>query len=336
MNEAYIKEINYVLPSKKLTNADYFELFPDEKDRKGLEQIGIEERGVVDNVTTASDLAVRAAEKLFNENKIDRNQIDFILFCAQEFDFYTPTTACAIHEKLDLPEECGALDFNLGCSGFVYGLSIAKGLINSGSAENVLFLTSSTLTKTFHKKDKSSKYVFGDGAAATLISSRKQNGIGMFELGTSGKGKNKIIIEHGGARNPITKKSFEEKKDQFGNISSLGNFYMDGPGIFLFSNRTVPKLVRQTLSKNELKMEDIDLFVFHQANEFLLKTLRKRINIPEEKFYIHLSKVGNTVSSSIPIALFHALEEGKIKKGDKVLLIAFGVGLSWGGTVLQV
>ena len=234
MSKAFIHKISYYQPEKRLTNADFFALFPESASSNSLKQIGIEERAVAEDGELASDLAVKAAEKLFSEHGINRDDIDFILFCAQEFDYFTPTTACVIQERLKISENCGALDFNLGCSGFVYGLGVAKGLIETGSATNVLLLTSSTLTRTFHSKDRSSRFLFGDGAAATLISARPEEGVGVFEFGTDGKGMKKIIVEDGGARNPLNENSDIEREDDYGNITSPGKFYMDGTGIFLF------------------------------------------------------------------------------------------------------
>jgi 3-oxoacyl-[acyl-carrier-protein] synthase-3 len=331
-----IKYISYYLPEKEFSNEKYFELFPESETNENLKKIGIKNRHIAEN-ELASDLAVKAAEKLFSENNISPSEIDFIIFCAQEFDYYTPTTACVIQERLNIPTHAGAFDYNLGCSGFVYGLSIAKGLIESIGVNNVLLLTASTLTKTFHPKDKSSRFIFGDGAAATLISTtKKNNGIGEFIFGTSGKGFEKIIVKDGGARNPITKDSLIDKTDEYGNTYNDSCFFMDGTSIFIFGIKTVPKIIDELLQKSKLQKEDIDLYVFHQANKFLLETLQKKLNIPADKFYIHMENMGNTVSSTIPIALHEAIKEGKAKKGQKVLLVAFGVGLSWAGTIITL
>jgi 3-oxoacyl-[acyl-carrier-protein] synthase-3 len=330
---AHIKHISYHLPETKFSNKDYFEVFPEAKTNVNLKKIGITSRQIVQE-ELASDLAVLAAKKLFSEHNINPTEIDFILFCAQEFDYYTPTTACLIQEKLGVPNHAGALDFNLGCSGFVYGLSIAKGLIESVGVKNVLLLTSSTLTKTFHQKDKNSRFIFGDGAAATLISNNSSKSIGEFIFGTNGKGYDKIIVKNGGARNPINKDSLIEKQDNYGNTYSDSCFYMNGTSIFIFGLKTVPKIIDELLIKSNLEKEEIDLFVFHQANEFLLKTLQKKLNIPDNKFFISMKETGNTVSSSIPIALHEAYKQNKIKHGNKIMLIAFGVGLSWSGTII--
>lgn len=337
MRNAFIHKTSYYLPQNRLSNEQLLELFPEASFERKLKELGIASRAIVSEGMTASDLAVHAAEKLFEEHQLDRQDIDFVLFCAQEFDYYTPTTACWIQHQLNLPERCGAMDFNLGCSGFVYGLSIAKGLIETGAATNVLLLTASTLTRKFHPKDKSSRAVFGDGAAATWISGREEDGgIGAFEFGTDGASFEKIIVKDGGGRNPLGPDSFVEETDDFGNVHSPGHFYMDGIGIFLFSNRRVPGLVETTLQKNGLQMADLDLVIFHQANGFLLETLRKKIGIPEDKFFVCMEETGNTVSSTVPIALREAIRRGKAKEGDTILLAAFGVGLSWGATVIRL
>ena len=291
----------------------------------------------MDNNQTASDLAVESALQLFLEHNIDKNDIDFILFCAQEFDHYTPTTACLIQERLGIPTKCGALDFNLGCSGFVYGLSIAKGLIEACDCNHVLLLTSSTLTKTFHPKDKNSRYLFGDGAAATLISnSNSEQNIGPFIFGTDGKRGDKIIIKDGGARNPITENSNLDFEDEYGNITNNAHFYMNGTSIFNFGLKTVPKLVDELLEKSNLKLDEIDLFIFHQTNNFMNDTIRKKIGIPENKFVFHIENCGNTVSSTIPIALYENIKSGRAKKGQTILLAAFGTGLSWAATIIKL
>lgn len=334
---AFIKSISYYLPDSIFTNDHFFDLFPQSLvNKSNLEKLGIKERHIVDKNETASDLALKSALKLFEEHHIEKNEIDFILFCAQEFDHYTPTTACLIQHKLGLNTNCGALDFNLGCSGFVYGLGIAKGFIESLGCKNVLLLTSSTLTKTFHPKDKSSRFIFGDGAAATLISNSEKSKIGEFIFGTDGGRGDKIIIKDGGARNPITAKSHVENSDDFGNTNSDATFYMNGNSIFNFGLKTVPNLIKDTLLKNNLSLDEIDLFIFHQANLFLIDTIAKKINIPSEKIVNFIEPIGNTVSSTIPIVLYEALKSKKAKSGDKVLICGFGTGLSWGATLLEI
>lgn len=336
--KAYIKAISYYLPEKVYTNSDFYKDFPESHQNKdNLDKIGVQKRHIVKNNETASDIAVKSAEHFFKEHGVKPEEIDFLLFCAQEFDHYTPTTACIIQDRLNLPKTCGALDYNLGCSGFVYGLSLAKGLIESVGLKNVLLITSSTITKKVHPKDKSLKFIFGDGAATTLISAGKlTSGIGEFVFGTDGSGKNKIIIKDGGARNPITEKSVEDFTDEYGNTTNGLSVYMNGTGVFIFGLKTVPKIIMKLLEKENKTLESIDLFIFHQANLFLIDSIRKKLKIPEQKTFNFMENVGNTVSSSIPIALYEAIKCGKAKKGNTIVVVGFGVGLSWAATTIKL
>jgi 3-oxoacyl-[acyl-carrier-protein] synthase-3 len=336
--KAFIKSISYYLPEQVFTNDDFFMSFPESiANKENLSKIGVNKRHIASNTELASDLAVKSALKLFDEHQINPNDIDFLLFCAQEFDYFTPTTACVIQNRLKLPTHCGALDFNLGCSGFVYGLAVAKGLIESVGMNNVLLLTSSTLTRKLHPKDENLRYLFGDAACATLISSGNSNScIHQFSFGTDGEGAEKIIVKDGGARNPINKESYHEIVNEYGNITSKAFMEMKGVSVFSFSIKTVPKLIYDLLQKNNKQIDEIDLLIFHQANLFIIDTIRKKMNLPEEKVFNFMEEVGNTISSSIPIVLYEAIKCGKAKKGDTILLAGFGVGLSWGATIITL
>jgi 3-oxoacyl-[acyl-carrier-protein] synthase-3 len=336
--KAFIKSISYYLPEQIFTNEDFFREFPETISNKAnLSKIGVKERHIAANSELASDLAVKSALKLFEEHQINPSEIDFLLFCAQEFDYFTPTTACVIQHRLVLPTNCGALDFNLGCSGFVYGLGIAKGLIESVGMKNVLLLTSSTLTRKLHPKDENLRYLFGDAACATLISAgNSKSEIHQFSFGTDGQSADKIMVKDGGARNPITNESFHEITNEYGNITSNAFMDMKGVAVFSFSIKTVPNLINDLLRKHNKTINEIDLFIFHQANLFIIDTIRKKLNLSEEKVFNYMENVGNTVSSSIPITLYEAIECGRAKKGDTILLAGFGVGLSWGATIITL
>ncbi len=334
---ACIKSISYYLPETKFTNDDFFGVFPESlSNKENLLKLGIGNRNIVSPQETASDLAVKSALLLFKEHSIDKSAIDFVLFCAQEFDHYTPTTACIIQHKLGLNTQCGALDFNLGCSGFIYGVGVAKGLIESIGCKNILLLTASTLTKTFHAKDKSSRFLFGDGAAATLISADSENKIGEFIFGSDGGRADKIIIKDGGARNKITTESLEDITDEYGNVTNNASFYMNGASIFNFGLKTIPTLITETLAKNNIPKEKVDLYIFHQANLFLIETISKKLGLPSEKVFNFMESIGNTVSSTIPIALAEAIKQKKATQGNKVLICGFGTGLSWGATLIEI
>ena len=329
--EAYIKAISYYLPEKIVTNEDLVKEFPEWTVEKVAGKVGVRQRHVVSKNETASDMATKASEKLFVEQNIDRSTIDFVLFCTQSPDYFLPTSACLIQNRLGLSTSCGALDFNLGCSGFVYGLSLAKGLIAGGIAKNILLLTAETYSKYIHPKDKGNRTIFGDASAATLISTDGFASIENFCLGTDGRGAENLIVRNGGMRQPDTLGDLAF--DESGNLTSSDYLYMNGGEIFNFTAEAVPVLVDQVLEKNYLTKEDIQLFVFHQANKYMMNYLRKLIEIESDKFYFFLENVGNTVSSTIPIALCEAQKEGKLK--GNILIAGFGVGYSWGATILK-
>jgi 3-oxoacyl-[acyl-carrier-protein] synthase-3 len=291
----------------------------------------VEERHIVGEHECASDLAYYAAKKIFKEYHINPQKIDFILLCTQSPDYFLPTTACILQNKLGISTTAGALDYNLGCSGYIYGLSLAKGLICADIATNILLLTAETYTKHIHQRDKGNRTIFGDGASATLISTDGLAEIKKFSLGTDGRGAENLIVKTGGLRNP--NKLNDITFDEDGNPISSDYLYMDGPAILNFTLENVPILVENTLKKNGLVQSDINLFIFHQANKYILNFLRKKIKIEEDKFYYCLKKIGNTVSSTIPIALNEARKDSKLN--GYVLLAGFGVGYSWGGVILK-
>ena len=330
--KAYIKALAYYLPKKVLTNEQLVSEFPEWTVEKIANKVGIRQRHVSGEQETAVDLAVHAANKLFEENNINRSIIDFVLLCTQSPDYFLPSSACLVQERLGLPTHTGALDFNLGCSGYIYGLSLAKGLICGGVANNVLLITAETYTKHLHPRDKGNRTIFGDAAAATLISTDGKFEVGNFSLGTDGRGAENLIVKTGGCR--CSQKAEDLHFDENGNPISSDYLYMNGAEIFNFTLDVVPPLVKDTLMKNQLQQEDIDLFVFHQANKYMINFLRKKLKIGESKFYLYLENVGNTVSSTIPIALYEAEKEKRLK--GNILLAGFGVGLSWGGVTLKV
>lgn len=330
--KAYIKGIAYYLPKSVLTNEELVEQFPEWTVDKISKKVGISERHITTENETAGDMAVKAAEKLFSEKNIDRSLIDFVLLCTQSPDYHLPSTSCIIQDRLGLSTKCGAFDFNLGCSGYEYGLAVAKGLVLGGIAKNILLLTAETYTKYIHPSDKGNRTIFGDGATATLVSDNGFAEIGEFGLGTDGSGAAQLIVKTGCARQ--LKQVNDYCVDEDGNIHSSDHLYMNGKAIFDFTSDIVPPLIEETLQKNGLKMDDVDLFVFHQANKYMINYIRKLMGIDKEKFYIYMEKVGNTVSSTIPIALCEAAKEGKLK--GNILLAGFGVGLSYGAVMLRI
>jgi len=334
MIKAYIKAIEYYLPQKTLTNEELVQEFPEWGVDKIMEKVGINKRHIAAENETAADLAVLAAKKLFALSSSNKENIDFVLFCTQSPDFFLPTSACIIQDRLELSINTGTIDFNQGCSGFVYGLSLAKGLIAANIAKNVLLLTAETYTKKLHVQDKGNRSLFGDAAAAILVATDGFAEIGEFCLGSDGSGAEHLIIKTGAARYP--EKTNQMVFDADNNPVSSDFISMKGSEIFTFTLKHIPPLVKSILEKNGIAQEAVDLYIYHQANKYILDFLRKKSKIEESKFYVYLSEVGNTVSSTIPIAMYEALKDGSLQKGMKTMLVGFGVGLSWAGCMLKM
>lgn len=328
-----IKKISVHFPESILTNEYLEKEFGRWEADKITNKIGIKIRHQVQKDETASDIALIAAEKVLeNEN---RNEVDALIYCTQSPDYFLPATACILQEKLKLNNNCAAFDFNQGCSGYIYGLAIAKSFISSGIAKKVLLITAETYTKYINNKDLANKTIFGDAATATIIEVNNIERIHEFILGTDGSGCNNLIVKNGAAKNKYDEKATEYQTDS-GDIYTDNNLYMNGPEIFNFTIEAVPKAVNECLAKNSLTLEDVDYFVFHQANKFMIDYLRKKIKIPIEKFYSNMLYTGNTVSSTIPIALSDILHNKILQKDSKVLLCGFGVGYSWGATIINI
>ena len=331
---ACIRAISYYLPEETLTNETLAEAFPEWDVDKVYNKVGVRTRHLAGKTETAGDLAEKAARKLFEEYGIAPGEVDFLLLCTQSPDHFLPSTACILQDRLGVPTSAGALDYDLGCSGCIYGLAMAKGLIAAGLASNVLLLTAETYTKYLHPEDKSNKTIFGDGAAACLVSKEKGLAeIGDFVLGTDGSGAANLRVRSGAARQP--EKTGRFAVDDDGHTNYEDYLYMNGSAIFNFTLETVPPLMKSLLAKSGLEKADVDYFVFHQANKYMLSTLRKVCGIPADKFYVDLEETGNTVSSTILIGLKECLEAGKIVPGAKVMICGFGVGLSYGACMLQ-
>ncbi len=324
---AYLQAIGFYFPGHCLTNEDLSEQHPEWSAEKIARKTGIQRRYLSSDDETAADMAVKAAENLFSQG-IDRHEVDFIVLCTQSPDYFLPTTACILQERLGLSQQCGAFDFNLGCSGYVYGLGIAKGLIVSGQAHNVLLLTAESYTKYLHPEDKSCRTIFGDGAAASLISSERMEGgfnaaILQNSYRTIGRDYEYLIVRDGAARNPVRSEDSE------------GSYlFMDGKAIFDFSAEAVPEEIAANLAINGYGMEDVDYLVLHQANLYMMNIVRMRSGLPAEKLVVDLEDGGNTVSSTIPIALKRWSGNHDFKPGCKIVLCGFGVGLSVACTML--
>ena len=332
-NKAYIKAISYYLPETVLTNEDLVKEFPEWSVEKVASKVGVNNRHLAAKNETAGDMAEKAAKRLFEEYSVKPSEIDFLMLCTQSPDYFLPSTACVLQDRLGIPTSAGAFDYNLGCSGCIYGMAMSKGLIAAGVAKNILLLTAETYNKYLHQDDKSNRSIFGDGAAACLISTEGFAEIGEFVLGTDGSGAEHLIVRTGAARQK--QQTGKQEEDSEGHIRRDDYLYMNGGAIFNFTLDAVPAMMNQLLEKSNLQKESIDYYVFHQANKFMLSTIRKVCTLPKDKFYINLEDVGNTVSSTIMIGLKDCLLNGTIHEGMNVMCCGFGVGLSWGGTVLK-
>lgn len=331
--KAYIKAISYYLPERIMTNDELVSLFPEWSVEKVASKVGVDFRHLAASNETAGDMAEKAARKLFDEYHVNPKEIDFVMLCTQSPDYFLLSTACVLQNRLGIPKNSGAFDYNLGCSGCVYGLALAKGLILAGIARNILLLTSETYNKYLHPQDKSNRSIFGDGAAACLISSDGMAEIGDFVMGTDGSGAENLIVKTGASR--YKNRTGYSDEDDEGHLRYDDYLYMNGGAIFNFTLDAVPLMLKQALEKNAIKKEEIDYFVFHQANKFMLNTIRKVCVLPKEKYYINLSETGNTVSSTVLIGLKDCLTNEIIHKDMQVMIAGFGVGLSWASTVLK-
>jgi 3-oxoacyl-[acyl-carrier-protein] synthase-3 len=333
--QAAIRAVNTYLPAGRLTNDTLAARFPEWTAERIYEKTGIRERRIAAPEQFASDLAVGAAEPLFREGVCSPAEIDVLVFCTQSPDYLLPTTACLVQSRLGIPTSCMAFDVNQGCSGFVYGLGVVKGLLEAGLGSRGLLLTADTYTKFIHPDDHTVATLFGDAGAATLIDVVPQQGgspapIDALVFGTDGSGAKNLKLELLGCRSLQA----GGPHNSAGASAKDIHLYMNGPEIFAFTLKSLPPLIQSTLDRAGCTLAEIDLVVFHQANRFMLNALQKKLAIPPEKFVIDLEDTGNTVSCSIPLALARSRDKGILRPGMRVLLAGFGVGYSWGAGVI--
>jgi 3-oxoacyl-[acyl-carrier-protein] synthase III len=329
-----IEKIEYYLPENLVTNKHLQKQNPSWDMLKAVEKSGVHERYFADENETAFDLACKACDKLFHNSNIKKEDIDGIIFCTQSPDYIMPSNAFLLHNYLGLPNSTFAFDYNLACSGYVYGIALAKGFMSIGIGSNILLVTGDTYSKYVNKKDRSARILFGDGAAASFLTKNKSNAVFDIALESSGKDHKSFYIPAGGCRLPKSKETSIEKIDQSNNVHTLEDIHMNGFGVWKFIASTVPKQIKALIEKNNYTLDDIDLFILHQSSKMTIDSLVKNLKIKDEKVYTNISKKGNLVSSSIPVAIKDAEEEGKLKRGDLILLSGFGVGLSY-GTILM-
>jgi len=314
-----IEKIEYYLPENKVGGEELLRDNPDWRIQDIEAKTGITRRYKAGIGESVIDMAEKAANKLFASN-VDRASIDFLILVTQISSYTLPTSACILQDRLGLETSTMAFDVNLGCSGYVYALSIATGLIESGQANRGVIICSDNYTSKIDPHDRTCRPIFSDAAAATIVGKSKVDGISAFDLGTNGSGYKNLIIPHDDD-NIVGAKS--------------GYLFMAGAAVFLFTMSMVPKCINNVLAKSGKKMADVDLFIFHQASKIVIDKITANLNLPSEKVYTNYQEIGNTVSASIPIALKDAFKDGRLHAGDCSMLVGFGVGFSWGGCIVE-
>ena len=340
-SSSQIRAISYYVPQRTLDNEELIAKFTGWTAEKMERKLGIVSRPIAAPGETATDMAVSASRRLLDSGIVDPASIDFLVFCTQSPDYFLPTGACLLQDRLGLSKRCGAFDINLGCSGYVYGLAIIKGLVDSGLARRVLFVTSETYSKYINEMDRASRPLFGDAATATLIeavptASDTDSSIGPFRFGTDGSGADLLIVPAGAHRIPPTDETKKVLPDMRGNFRSQEQLMMSGPGIFNFAVEEVPPLVETLEEECRQKNLPIDTYIFHQANRYMLSRLQDLCHLEGARYFSNMLTRGNSVSSSIPLAIHDAVTEGFIHQGESALLVGFGVGLSWAGCRIRL
>lgn len=322
---AFLNALEFSVPDRIVTNDELAKLAEGWTGDKIYKKTGIRERRVAAEGQTAADLAYVAAEKLFDRTNADKDSIDTILFCTQSPDYYLPTSACILQDRLELPTNVAAIDYNLGCSGFTYGLWLSRALITSQSANNVLLLVADTYSKYCEPENVALSSLFGDGAAAGLITSDPSGALarlGPSVLGTDGRGAENLIVRRGCARHP-------------GFDGQHATLEMNGTEIFTFTHAMVKKGIEQLLEEIDKSISDVDLFLLHQANRFIIESIAKKMKLPPERVPVEIDLFGNTVSASIPILICQLQSKGQLHPNQNFVLAGFGVGYSWAMTWLE-
>ena len=321
--KAKISAISYYLPEKTEGSIEWNQENPDWLMPKIIAKTGIEQCHISADAETAVDMAISAGKNLLNKIS-SKEDIDLLILVTQSPDYVLPTSACIVQDRLELSQCCMSFDMTLGCSGFVYALSVATSLMETRVANKAVIICADTYTKYIAKDDRTCRTIFSDGAAAVLLEKNDVDSIGPFELGTDGSQYDRLIVRGSGARQEIRPTN-----------AHPAVLEMKGSDVFLFTMRVIPKCIKDLLEKIKLSIDDIDLFVFHQASKLVIDNLVRHLSLNPKKVFTNYQKIGNTVSATIPIALKDAQDQGCVKDGDKVLLVGFGVGLSWGATLIR-
>lgn len=326
-----IKAIAACVPSTVVYNKDLSSIMPEEEIQKVIESVGIHERRICDPETFASDLCYKAAKKLMEDNDIDPQSVDMILFMSQGSDYRIPATSCILQNRLGLSKDCAALDLSLGCSGYVYALSTAFAYASLDGINRVLLLDGEAFSKIVNPKDKVNVPLYGDAGTATLIE-KGDFGEAVFILHTDGSGEDAVKVP-AGMRIPITPERLTVIEREDGNMRSDIEVYMDGMDVFNFALRVVPKGVKELMKESGMVPDDINYLVFHQSNKFMTDFFIKKLKFNQDRVPYCIDRYGNTSSASIPLTIASELKD-KVGEFVKVVMCGFGAGLSWGTAMM--
>ncbi len=324
------------VPANVINNYE-MDLYFNKDDIRGIiDKIGVKERRFADSETCSSDLCYAAAEKLLEDMKVDRTQIDLLLFISQTPDYRMPATSVILQNRLGLSTSVMTLDISLGCSAFLYGLTVAYSMIASGSVKKALILDGETRSKVYSLKDRKTGFLFGDGGVAALVEKNEKFAASWFSLNSDGSRESLIKIPAGGYRKMSSVETLTEKiVDEYGNIRSEEQGYMEGADVFNFVIREVPRDFNRLIEYSNIDISSIDYFVFHQANSYINGFLAKKLKLTEDKLPATINKFGNTSSVSIPLTMVSELKN-KLTERRRILMSGFGVGLTWGTAVVDV
>lgn len=317
------------VPSHIVDNLKYTQFFPEDQVKEVVDKVGIYERRFADEKTCSSDLCFAAAQKLFLDNEIDRSEIDLLVFISQTPDYRMPATSITLQHRLGLNNSCVAFDINLGCSAFIYGMSVVFSMMQTGAFRKALILDGETRSKVYGPRDRRSAFIFGDGGVAALVERDEKFGDSYMSLNSDGSRADLIMIKAGGYRHPSTPETLKEKVvDEYGNMRSDEQGYMKGGDVFNFVIREIPRDIKKTLAAAEISVDQLDYIVFHQANNFINSFIAKKMKLDLNKIPHTIEKFGNTSSVSVPLTIVSELK-GKLDGEKKLLLSAFGVGMTW-------
>lgn len=334
---ATISAIHHCVPVRRLTEAELEVRFGAKQVQSIAKLSGIRERRIVETGMTAVDLAYIAADRLLTVRQIPRESIDLLIVSTQTGDYQIPGSAYILHERLGLAQHCATYDLNQGCSAFPYVLALTQGMFAAGFAKRALVLNTDALSGVIHPQDRTLVTLHGDGAVATLLDlATGEDGLLGFHFGTDSSGWRYLCMPASGARQPRNENTRHEVSDETGCVRTAEHFQMNGQAIFHFAIHQVPEVTREALQRFGITIADLDLVILHQANRFMIEQIYKKLDVPAEKQFYYLEQVGNLSGAATPAVLSEAVRQGRVKAGALILMVSFGVGLSWGLALVRI